>query len=67
MTTKILKIEGMTCMHCAGSVTKALQSLDGVKKATVDLKRKTATVEIDDKVTDAMLHAAIEDIGYEVK
>lgn len=65
--TKILKIEGMTCMHCAMTVTKTLESLAGIKKASVDLKNKTATAEIsNDKITDEILRLAVEDAGYEI-
>ncbi|KAI4452923.1 atp7 isoform b [Holotrichia oblita] len=63
-----MSLKGMTCMHCAGAVTKALEKLNGVTKATVDLKKKTVIVEISsDKVTNEMLRATIENAGYELK
>ncbi len=64
---KVLKVEGMSCMHCSGRVTKALEELDGVTKAVVSLDEKSATVEYDDsKVDVSKLKAAVEDAGYDV-
>ena len=36
--TKTLKIDGMSCMHCAGTVTKALNAIDGVAKVAMYAK-----------------------------
>ena len=65
MKTKVLQIEGMTCMHCVGRVQKALNELEGVE-AKVDLDTKNATVSIAGEVTDTELKNAVEDAGYEV-
>jgi cation transport ATPase len=63
---KTLKIEGMSCMHCVATVTKALNAVDGATNAKVDLESKLATVEINDSVTGEMLRSAIEEAGFEV-
>ena len=64
--TKTILIEGMSCAHCTGAVTKALNALSGVS-ANVDLETKTATVTLTDEgVTDDMLRAAIVDVDFEV-
>ncbi len=64
--TKVIKIEGMSCMHCSGAVTKSLNGLNGVS-AEVNLEDKSATVEVSDSsVTDDILRTVIEDAGYEV-
>ena len=60
---KIIKIEGMSCMHCAGRVESALNAIEGVK-ATVELKKKRAVIQTD--VADETLVKAIEDAGYKV-
>ena len=62
---KTMTIEGMMCAHCAASVTKALESLKGVK-AKIDLKKKQAAVTISGDVTDDMLIKAVTDAGFEV-
>ena len=64
--TKTLRIEGMSCMHCAGAVTKALRAARGVSGVTVDLENKSATVETNSMVTDETLRATVDEAGYEV-
>lgn len=64
---KVMKIEGMMCQHCVAHVTKALQSVAGVTAVEVNLKKKTATVELADGVTDEALIAAVTEAGYQVK
>ena len=64
---KTLKIEGMMCQHCVAHVTKALQGVDGVASVDVNLKKKTAEVELSEVVSDEILTSAITEAGYEVK
>ena len=64
---KTMKIEGMMCQHCVAHVTKALQGVEGVTVVDVNLKKKTATVELSTEVTNETLTAAITEAGYEVK
>ena len=64
---KVLKIEGMMCQHCVAHVTKALQGVEGVTSVDVNLKKKTATVELSSAVTDETFVSVITDAGYEVK
>lgn len=61
--SKIIHIEGMMCMHCAGRVEAALSALPGVK-AKVDLAAKTA--EVTGPAEDAALKDAVEKAGYKV-
>lgn len=64
---KTLKIEGMMCQHCVAHVTKALQGVEGVTVVDVNLKKKTAIVELGAEVANETLTAAITEAGYEVK
>ena len=64
---KIMKIEGMMCQHCVAHVTKALSGIAGVKNVDVNLKKKTATVELSEEVLNETLTNAVVDAGYEVK
>ena len=64
---KTMKIEVMMCQHCVAHVTKALQGVEGVTSVEVNLKKKTAVVDLGAEVSDATLTAAITDAGYEVK
>lgn len=62
---KIMKIEGMSCMHCAARVEKALSEINGVEKAVVDLPEKQAVITLSENVPASKLMAAVEDAGYE--
>ena len=42
--TKEVYIDGMSCMHCAAKVEKALACVSGVANAKVDLENKKAVV-----------------------
>ena len=63
MTTKEIKIEGMSCGHCEMAVRKELSRLDNVK--VKDVKIGHAVVEYDETKVDVQkLYAAIEEAGY---
>jgi copper chaperone CopZ len=61
MSTK-LTIMGMTCMHCAQTVEKALAGVEGVERARVNYLRKEADVQGDPDI--AALARAVEAVGY---
>lgn len=63
--TKTLKIEGMSCKHCAMRVEKALNGLPGVT-AAVNLETAAATVNAETDVSDAALAAVVSNAGYKV-
>lgn len=63
--TKIMNIEGMTCMHCQRRVEKALNAIEGVS-AKVDLATNSATLILTKPVADEVLIQAVVDAGYEV-
>ena len=63
---KVMTIEGMTCGHCKARVEKALSNLADVSAVEVDLKAKTATIELADTLSDAALIEAVDDAGYDV-
>ena len=64
---KTLKIDGMMCQRCVAHVEKALGGVAGVEKVEVNLKKKTAIVEITEGVLDENLVSAVTEAGYEVK
>lgn len=62
-----LEVNGMSCEHCVRTVTKALEELDGVNKAKVNLKKGLAKVKYDsEKIGVDNLTKAVTDVGYEV-
>lgn len=64
--TKEVYIDGMSCMHCAAKVEKALASVSGVADAKVDLVKKKAVVKLKKDIDNATLKATVEDLGYNV-
>ncbi|WP_297076086.1 heavy-metal-associated domain-containing protein [uncultured Enterococcus sp.] len=48
MMKQELHVTGMSCQNCVKHVEQAIQSLPGIKKATVDLKKEQARVTYDD-------------------
>lgn len=67
METTIVKIDGMTCMGCVGSVKRLLSGLDGIAKAEVTLQPGQAAVTYDaGKTSLDAIKTAITDAGYAV-
>lgn len=64
--TKEVYIDGMSCMHCAAKVEKALASVSGVADAKVDLVNKKAVVKLKKDIDNVTLKATVEDLGYNV-
>lgn len=62
-----LNVQGMTCSHCKMSVENALNKLDGVTAAEVNLDAGQVDVTFDEsKVNVAAMKEAIEDQGYDI-
>lgn len=67
MSTSVLNVGGMSCAHCKKAVEKALQTLDGVHSAEVNLDAGTVTINHDSGVISAeKLKNTIRDVGYDV-
>ena|SRR4026207_2268263 len=66
-TTKksTIRVDGMKCAKCSGSVEKALKATQGVEKVEVSLERKEVVVEYnDEQVTEAKLREVINATGF---
>jgi Cu+-exporting ATPase len=59
-----LTVEDMTCKHCVGRVTKAVQGIDPAAQVEIDLPTKK--VKIDSGADLAKIAAAIDEAGYPV-
>ena len=65
MASTTLKVQGMTCGHCVQAVKSALEDLEGVRSAQVDLQAGRATVEYEEgKVDKRQMVGAVMDEGY---
>lgn len=60
-----LKVEGMTCGHCVGSVKKALEAVGGVESVRVSLPEAKAWVE--GAPDPEALIAAVSEEGYRAR
>ena len=61
-----LNVTGMTCDHCSHAVKTALEELDGVRSARVDLEAGTALVDHEDGQPEpAVLSSAVAEAGYQ--
>jgi copper chaperone len=60
-----LKVEGMSCGHCAQAVTAAIQAKDPTAKVVVDLAG--GTVKTETVLPRHTVSMAVEEEGYAVK
>jgi copper chaperone len=58
-----LNITGMTCDHCQRAVKGALEAVEGVQSASVDLD--TGVARVDGEADLNALVAAVEEEGYQ--
>lgn len=65
--SRILVIQGMHCASCVLRVEKALQSVEGVREATVNLASGNATVKTESSLADDFLLDAVKRAGYSGK
>ncbi|MEY8444068.1 cation-translocating P-type ATPase [Lactococcus ileimucosae] len=64
MKSQNFVITGMTCANCANTVSKALNSSDKIKEATVNLATEKAKVIFDDNISDQEVIKIVEKVGY---
>lgn len=57
------KVKDMTCSHCVGKITKALQSANSQAKFTIDQARHLIMIESTDADPKAF-RDAVADAGY---
>ena len=62
---RIMKIEGMTCGHCAQRVESLLNKMENVS-AKVYLEENAADVDAGAGVSDEALRAVVENAGFQV-
>lgn len=61
-----IQIEGMTCGHCAMTITKELSGLAGVSNVQVDHEKGSAVIE-QGGLSNDQLSEAITAAGYTAK
>ncbi len=58
--THTYNISGMSCSGCQATVQKLLSGVSGIKKVSVDLQKKEATIDMDKHVPTSQLQAALK-------
>ncbi|MDQ4104508.1 MAG: heavy-metal-associated domain-containing protein [Actinomycetota bacterium] len=66
MSVSVYTVKGMTCEHCAKSVTSELGAVPGVSDVQVDLPTGQVTATVDGSTDDEAVRAAVGEAGYEV-
>jgi copper chaperone len=57
-------VEGMSCQHCVGAVTRAIHEQDAAAKVQIDLA--AGRVSVESSQSAEALKAAIDEAGYTV-
>lgn len=67
MALKEIHVEGMTCGHCAETVTQAVRAIAGISQVVVDLEKKRVSVDYDESRTGlSEISSKIVEAGFEV-
>ncbi len=61
-----IPIKGMTCSACAQAIQRALNRVEGVRNASVNLLTEKATIEAEDNVEINRLISIIRATGYDI-
>jgi copper chaperone len=62
---QVFQVKGMTCQHCADSVTEEVTQVSGVEGVDVDLETGCIVVR-GHGFDDAAIAEAVDEAGYEV-
>ena len=66
MTEATILIEGMTCMHCAMRVKKAIEALTGIAGLNVEVGKAELSYD-ESQISRTDIEAAIIKAGYKIK
>ena len=64
--TQTFTVTGMTCGHCATSVSEEISELDGVQDVAVVVETGAVTVTSAAPLDEADVRAAVEEAGYQL-
>lgn len=63
-TVAVYLVTGMTCGHCAASVTEEVELIDGVREINVDVAGGRVTVTSDAPLDRAKVNDAVSEAGF---
>ena len=64
--TQTFTVTGMTCGHCATSVSEEISELEGVQDVAVVVETGAVTVTSAAPLAEADVRAAVEEAGYQL-
>ena len=64
MNIKTYGVEGMHCAGCVSTVEKALQNIEGVHSASVNLNLENVRIKTDAGIIFGTLRDAVKNSGY---
>lgn len=64
-TTATYAVTGMTCGHCATSVSEEVRAIAGVTAVSVDVPTGAVTITSTEPLERATVQAAVEEAGYQ--
>ena len=67
MSATIVKATGLTCNHCAMSVTEELQEIENVKDVNVEVVNggeSTVTINHEGELSEQVIDEAITEAGF---
>ncbi|HET6654502.1 MAG TPA: heavy metal-associated domain-containing protein [Nocardioides sp.] len=64
--TSTYTVTGMTCGHCAASVSEEVEEIPGVRDVDVVVETGAVTITSDEPVEADAVKAAVEEAGYQL-
>ncbi|MER5702452.1 cation transporter [Micromonospora sp. NPDC002296] len=66
MITTTYQVQGMTCGHCATSVSTEIGAIEGVSDVQVELAAGRVTVTSEGPLDTDTVRAAVDEAGYDL-
>ena len=66
MTNTVYEVTGLTCEHCASSVTEELTKITGVAEVRVDVAAGRVEVDSIEALDAKAVREAVEEAGYQL-
>lgn len=58
-------IKGMSCKHCVAKVEEGIQSLPGIQKVKINLKKENGVVKYDEaQISAQQIADKVTEVGY---
>lgn len=64
--TSTWTVTGMTCGHCAASVTEEVQEIPGVEDVSVEVDSGAVTITSTAPLEESAVRSAVEEAGYQL-